>query len=56
MRAGGKDKIVTIPEVLAPGGYQNFMAGKWHIFGTPISRGFDRYFGFLEGACNFFTG
>ena len=47
---------ITIPENLALGGYQNFMVGKWHIFDTPIQRGFDRYFGFLEGATNFFTG
>ena len=52
----GPQHCVTIPEVLGPAGYQNFMAGKWHIFDTPIDRGFDRYFGFLEGACNFFTG
>jgi len=52
----GAKTAVTIPEVLAPGGYQNFMVGKWHIFDTPIKRGYDRYFGFLEGACNFFTG
>lgn len=47
---------ITIPENLALGGYQNFMVGKWHIFDTPVKRGFDRYFGFLEGATNFFTG
>lgn len=48
--------VITIPENLALGGYQNFALGKWHIFGTPMERGFDRYFGFLEGATNFFTG
>lgn len=52
----GPDRIVTIPEALALGGYQNFMVGKWHIFDTPIKRGFDRFFGMLGGACNFFTG
>ena len=46
---------ITIPENLALGGYQNFMVGKWHIFDTPIQRGFDHYFGFLNGAVNFFT-
>jgi arylsulfatase len=53
--SGGKTAAI-IPEVLGTGGYQNFMSGKWHIFDTPIKRGFDRYFGFLEGATNFFTG
>ena len=52
----GPQHCATIPEVLKPAGYQCFMTGKWHIFDTPIQRGFDRYFGFLEGACNFFTG
>ncbi|MCM8542210.1 MAG: arylsulfatase [Lentisphaeraceae bacterium] len=47
---------ITIPENLALGGYQNFMVGKWHVFDTPFKRGFDRYFGFLNGSVNFFTG
>jgi arylsulfatase len=47
---------ITIPENLALAGYQNFALGKWHIFSTPMKRGFDRYFGFLEGATNFLTG
>ena len=51
----GKTSI-TIPESLALAGYQSFALGKWHIFDTPMKRGFDRYFGFLEGASNFFTG
>lgn len=48
--------VITIPENLALAGYQNFALGKWHIFGTPMQRGFDRYFGFHEGATNFFNG
>jgi arylsulfatase A-like enzyme len=54
--AQGGQRSITIPENLALAGYQNFAVGKWHIFGTPMKRGFDRYFGFLEGATNFFTG
>jgi len=50
------NNVITIPENLALGGYQNFMIGKWHVFDTPYKRGFDRYFGFLNGAVNFFTG
>ncbi|PHR95253.1 MAG: sulfatase [Blastopirellula sp.] len=53
---GNSKSFITIPENLALAGYQNFMVGKWHIFDTPNERGFDRYFGFLEGATNFFTG
>lgn len=53
---GDSRSLITIPENLALGGYQNFMVGKWHIFDEPLQRGFDRYFGFLEGATNFFTG
>jgi arylsulfatase len=48
--------VITIPENLALAGYQNFALGKWHIFDTPMRRGFDRYFGFHEGATNFFNG
>ncbi len=47
---------ITVPEVLREGGYHNIMVGKWHLGGSPMDRGFDRYFGFLNGASNFFTG
>lgn len=53
---GNSRNSITIPENLGLAGYQSFMVGKWHIFDTPLERGFDRYFGFLEGASNFFTG
>lgn len=49
---------VTIAEALKKAGYQNFMAGKWHIGDTisawPCQRGFDRYFGLISGASNYF--
>ena len=32
------------------------MTGKWHLSGNPVERGFDRYFGHLSGATNFFRG
>ncbi|MDH3583673.1 MAG: sulfatase-like hydrolase/transferase, partial [Phycisphaerae bacterium] len=32
------------------------MTGKWHIRSEPTQRGFDRYFGHLSGATNFFRG
>ncbi len=47
---------VTIAEVLKSAGYRTLMSGKWHLGGTPPKRGFDRYFGFLGGAINFYTG
>ena len=51
-------QCVTIAEVLKQGGYQVFMSGKWHVGeehpSWPVDRGFDRYFGLISGACNFF--
>ncbi len=47
---------VTIAEVLGRSGYFTAMVGKWHLHGEPTDRGFDRYFGHLSGATNFFTG
>ena len=47
---------VTIAEVLKSADYRTLMSGKWHLASTPPERGFDRYFGFLSGAINFFTG
>lgn len=47
---------VTIAEALAPAGYHTMMVGKWHLAGEPTDRGFDRYFGHLSGATNFFHG
>ncbi len=47
---------VTLAEALKPAGYHTMMVGKWHLDGQPTERGFDRYFGHLSGATNFFTG
>lgn len=51
-----KSGNVTIAEVLRDAGYATLMSGKWHLHGNPRDRGFDRYFGFLSGCINFFTG
>ena len=50
------DRAVTIPEVLAPAGYFTAMAGKWHLAKQPTDFGFQRYFGHLSGATNYYTG
>ena len=47
---------VTLAEVLGQAGYFTAMSGKWHLDGEPTDRGFQRYFGHLSGATNFFTG
>lgn len=49
-------RAVTIPEVLAPAGYFTAMTGKWHLTKQPTDFGFQRYFGHLSGATNYYTG
>ncbi len=54
----------TLAEMLRLAGYNTFATGKWHLTPTfetsqsgpydqwPLQRGFDRYYGFLEGETN----
>ncbi|MYC15447.1 MAG: arylsulfatase [Gemmatimonadetes bacterium] len=56
-------KSVTIAEVLKTVGYATYMSGKWHItrhtdadgpkHSWPCQRGFDRFFGIITGAANY---
>lgn len=52
------DRCVTIAEALRPAGYSTLMSGKWHVGENrphwPTDRGFDRYFGLISGASNYF--
>ncbi|OJU23215.1 MAG: sulfatase [Sphingobacteriales bacterium 41-5] len=59
-------ECVTIAEVLKTTGYSTYMTGKWHLTNErkiegevidnwPRQRGFDRFFGIIPGAANYFT-
>ncbi|MGB7326062.1 MAG: arylsulfatase [Rubripirellula sp.] len=57
--AAGNESLkhaVTSAEVLSTAGYSTLMTGKWHLEREPTDVGFDRYFGHLSGACNYFLG
>jgi len=49
---------LTLAEVLKSGGYSTLMSGKWHVGDDkdqwPNQRGFDKFFGFIPGASNYF--
>ncbi len=60
------NQCVTIAEVLKSSGYKTYMTGKWHLTNErkidggvmdnwPVQRGFDKYFGIIQGAANYFT-
>lgn len=53
------NKSVTVAEVLKMSGYNTYISGKWHIGKDkghwPLDRGFDRYYGLINGASNFFN-
>lgn len=46
---------ITFGELLQSAGYRTLWAGKHHGFDHPMDRGFDRYFGLMEGASNHFN-
>ena len=52
------DRCVPIAEVLRETGYNTLMSGKWHVGeerpNWPVDRGFDKYYGLISGAANYF--
>ena len=52
------DQCVTLGEVLKAAGYSTYMSGKWHVGEFepqwPQNRGFDKYYGLISGAMNYF--
>lgn len=57
-QAGGASlkRGATIADVMSRAGYSTSMVGKWHLSKQPTDFGFERYWGHLSGATNFFTG
>lgn len=50
---------MTIAELLKESGYSTLMSGKWHLSfhdksQWPLQRGFDKFYGFIAGAGNYF--
>ena len=53
------DRCVTIAQALKLAGYHTLMTGKWHLGYHrddcgPLERGFDKYFGIISGASDYF--
>ncbi|MEM9719195.1 MAG: arylsulfatase [Bacteroidota bacterium] len=53
-----RPSMLTVAELLKLGGYNTILSGKWHLGRDstkhPVHRGFDHYYGLLDGCCNFF--
>lgn len=54
-----RPNMVTLGEVLGNAGYATAMTGKWHLGSEPekqpINRGFDEFYGLLDGCSSFFN-
>lgn len=54
-----RTNMVTLGEAMRRAGYATSLTGKWHLGSKPplrpIDRGFDEYYGVLDGCCNFFN-
>ena len=53
-REFGSQRI--LPELLRENGYRTALIGKWHLADHPMDRGFDRFYGFLGGFADHFSG
>ena len=55
---GGRNNL-TFAELLRGAGYRTLMSGKWHNGHDrgelPVERGFDRYWGLVDGGSNYFN-
>ena len=61
------NQCVTLGEVLKESGYSTYISGKWHLnkddecepdspkHNWPLHRGFDKFFGILKGATDYFN-
>ena len=53
-----RSDMVTIGEAMKLAGYQTSLSGKWHLGSDPVQhpfhRGFEEFYGLLDGCCNFF--
>jgi len=54
-----RTNMVTLGEAMRLAGYQTSLSGKWHLGSKsprrPIDRGFNEYYGLMDGCCNFFN-
>lgn len=54
-----REDMVTVGEVMRESGYATALIGKWHLGSTaprrPTDRGFDEFYGILDGASNYFN-
>ncbi|MCH2204701.1 MAG: arylsulfatase [Lentisphaerales bacterium] len=53
------NSMFTIADAMNKAGYFTFMSGKWHLGSKsghrPIDRGFQEYYGLMDGCANFFN-
>lgn len=66
-RGGITSRATTVAEALRARGYATYAAGKWHLapmeecssagphHNWPLQKGFDRYYGFLQGEADHFS-
>lgn len=52
---GPLENSITLGEYLKSAGYTTLWAGKHHGVENPRTRGFDHYFGLMDGSCNYFN-